>query len=103
MLNQLIIDNFKKLIQLVEYETNNLTDKKQITINNFRIASLKKSLKVIMKFDKKIINTNQIADLKGIGKGTINRVDEILCCRFDGSHGSGIIGFAPQHGGTIFP
>jgi DNA polymerase/3'-5' exonuclease PolX len=78
MSNQKIIDNFKKLIQLIEYETNNLTDKKQITINNFRIASLKKSLKIIIKFDKKITDSKQIADIKGIGKGTLIRVDEIL-------------------------
>jgi DNA polymerase/3'-5' exonuclease PolX len=78
MLNQLIIDNFKKLIQLIVHDTNNLTDKKQITMNNFRIASLKKALGSIIKFDKKITNSKQIVDLKGIGKGTLARVDEIL-------------------------
>jgi len=78
MSNQLIIDCFKKLIQLIEYETNNLSDKKQILINRFRISSLKKSLRTIVKFDKKITDSKQIENLKGIGKGTINRINEIL-------------------------
>jgi DNA polymerase/3'-5' exonuclease PolX len=78
MSNQLIIDNFRKLIKLIEYETNNLTDKKQIMMNSFRIASLKKALGSIIKFTEKITTSKQIANLKGVGKGTINRVDEII-------------------------
>lgn len=78
MLNQLIIDNFKKLIKLIQLETVNESDKKQITINNFRISSFKKSLKIIMKYNKQIIDGNQLKDIKGIGKGTIDRINEIL-------------------------
>jgi DNA polymerase/3'-5' exonuclease PolX len=78
MLNQLIIENFKKLIKLIQYETNALTDKKQKTINQFRINSLIKSLKIISKLDYQIKNINQISNIKGIGKGTLDRVDEIL-------------------------
>lgn len=78
MSNQNIIEFFLKLIKIIEIETNGATDKKQITINKFRIASLKKALKIISSIKSKIINSDQIKDIKGIGKGTIDRVNEIL-------------------------
>jgi len=78
MSNQLIIDNFKKLIKLIQYQTNALTDKKEIMINNFRISSLKKSLKAIINYQEKITDAKQLSGIKGIGKGTIDRINEIL-------------------------
>lgn len=78
MSNQNIIDNFKKVIKLIELETYNLTNKKQITINKFRIASLKKAIKSISNIKTKITNINQIKNIKGIGKGSIDRINEIL-------------------------
>jgi DNA polymerase/3'-5' exonuclease PolX len=77
MINQLIIDNFKKLIHLIELETYNLTNKEQITLNHFRINKLKNALNIITKLKIKIINSDQITNIKGIGKGTIKRVNEI--------------------------
>ena len=78
MSNQIIIDNFKKLIKLIELETYNSTDKKEITANKFRVASLKKSLKILLNISKKITDANTLKGIKGIGPGTINRIDEIL-------------------------
>ena len=78
MMNEIIINCFKKLIKLIELETNDLSDKKHIIINRFRIASLKKSLRGIKELDFQITNTDQIKDIKNIGKGTIDRVNEIL-------------------------
>ena len=78
MLNELIIDNFKKLIKLIELETNNLPDRKEKSINNFKIQSLKRSLKIIIGFHSKITNGSNIAHIKGIGKGTIDRINEII-------------------------
>ena len=78
MLNQLILDNFKKLIELIKIQSINSTDQKEITINQFRIASLKKALKIISNHNKKILNGNDLKDIQGIGKGTIDRINEIL-------------------------
>ena len=77
-MNQQIIDIFKKLIKLIEIETNNMTDKREIMINKFRIMSLKKSLKIITKIKSQITDISQIENIKGIGKGTTARVYEIL-------------------------
>jgi DNA polymerase/3'-5' exonuclease PolX len=77
-MNQLIIDNFKKLINLIEIETNHLIDKKQILLNKYRTASLKKSVKILSTINKKITNISQLTNIEGIGKGTLDRVNEIL-------------------------
>jgi len=78
MLNEIIIDNFKKLIKLIEYETNNLTDRKERLINNFKIQSLKRSLKIIINYPTKIISGDELSSINGIGKGTIDRINEII-------------------------
>ena len=78
MLNLQIIDNFKKLIKLIELETNNLTNSKEKSINNFKIQSLKRSLKIIINYPTKINNGNDLSHIKGIGKGTIDRINEII-------------------------
>lgn len=78
MLNNKIIENFKKLILLIQLETNNLTNKKNININKYRINSLKNSLKIISSLNFKIIDIEQLKNIKGIGTGTLYRINEIL-------------------------
>jgi len=78
MINQQIIDNFKKLIKLIIIETNNQTNSTEKTINKFKIQSLKRSLKIIIEYPNIIKNGNELSHLKGIGKGTIDRINEII-------------------------
>jgi DNA polymerase/3'-5' exonuclease PolX len=78
MLNEIIIDNFKKLIKLIEIDNNNITDRKLRIMNQFRIQSLKKSLKLIIDYPIQIKSGNDLVHIKGIGKGTIDRIDEII-------------------------
>jgi DNA polymerase IV len=78
MSNQLIIDNFKKLINLIKYETNNLTNRKDQTLNYFRILGLKNALKAIININYEITDTKNLIKIKGIGKNSIGRIDEIL-------------------------
>lgn len=75
MLNELIINNLSKLIRLTEIEIDNNVN---IKINNFRLSSLKKIIKIISKLSFNITNINQIDNIEGIGKKTINRIDELL-------------------------
>jgi len=77
--NIVIIQLFEKLVDLLK-KTNKLeTDKKQKTINNFRIRNLDNALLVLSGLDYEI-TLNNVYDLKlpGIGKGTISRIVEIL-------------------------
>lgn len=78
MFNKIILENFNKLIKLIEISIDNITDKNEIKINKYRLLNLKKSLLIISKLNFNIIDITQISNIKGIGKGTLKRVDEIL-------------------------
>ena len=83
MLNNDIIKQFEKLINLIQNDIDNakkINDTKAITVNTFRLKNIKNSLNIIKKYTKKITidNLNELKEFKGIGKGTINRIVEIL-------------------------
>ena len=82
-MNNLIIDEFTKLVSFVEFkikENKESDNKKELTINNFRLRQLKKVLKVLKDYTNKITinNYKELINIDGIGKGTIERVKEIL-------------------------
>ena len=76
--NTNIINQFKLLIKLIQFDIDNATDKKEKVKHGFRLASIKKALKVITEYNKEIKSADQLKDLPGIGKGTAQRIDEIL-------------------------
>ena len=67
-MNQKIISNFESLAAQTKKEEG----------NSFRVKSHYKVIKIIKNLDFEIENSTQIADIKGIGKSTLKRVDEIL-------------------------
>ena len=75
MLNEIIIKEFEKLCIFIQ---------KQIDIHNenkdkFRYKNLKNALNIIKKYNEEItINNLKNLKMPGIGKGTIDRVGEIL-------------------------
>lgn len=82
-MNNLIIDNFKKLVKLISAENEQLnktnpSEAKEIVINNFRINSLRKIISIISKLNFAIKSSDQVKQIPGIGKGTIQRIEEIL-------------------------
>lgn len=76
--NKLIVSLFDKLIKYIKIDNQYLTSSKEIMINNFRIKHLKNSLQIISNFPTKIISSDNLKNIPGIGKGTINKIDEIL-------------------------
>lgn len=84
MVNSIIISEFERLVSFVQTSIDNLkankSDIKVITANIFRLKQIKNALYTIKKFPKKIDDTtiNDFAELPGIGKGTIDRIKEIL-------------------------
>ena len=67
-MNANIIQNFEALA----------TQTKQEEGNSFRVRSHYKVIKILKTLDFEITDSSQIVDIKGIGKSTIKRVDEIL-------------------------
>jgi hypothetical protein len=74
MSNNKIIKEFEKLIAYIKSQ-----DKNQPT-NIFRLKNIKIALSIISKYPHKITldNLNDFSQLNGIGKGTIERIKEIL-------------------------
>lgn len=64
-MNSNIIDCFQKLTLLPQQ-------------NKFKIVSYHKTIHIIKNLDFQITNTNQITNIKGIGKSTCDKINEIL-------------------------
>ena len=83
MMNKVIIDEFEKLVSFTQkILTTSMEEKnqKEITANNFRLKNIKNALTIIKKYPYELTleNLNDFSQLNGIGKGTIDRIKEIL-------------------------
>ena len=67
-MNQTIISEFNSLISNLLY--------KKPPNYNFKINSFKKTIEIIKDLDFTIENIEQLKDIKGIGKGTLERITE---------------------------
>ncbi len=82
-LNQNIVGEFEKLVNFVQLEIDQAREnknQKEATANTFRLKQIKNALATIKKYPKKLSkdNLDDFAELPGIGKGTIDRIKEIL-------------------------
>ena len=83
MINQKIVDEFQRLVAFIKEENDKLIekkDKKGVTRNNFRIRQLSTVLSILKKFPNKITlkNLDELKEIRGIGKSSISRIEEIL-------------------------
>jgi len=79
-LNKKIILEFQQLVSFIQNKIDNTTDEKLKTIDIFRLKQIKRVLSILKKYPKIITknNINEFSKLQGIGKGTIDRINEIL-------------------------
>jgi len=75
-MNGIIVREFEKLIDQVRFNIDN--SKLDVSKDYFRFKQLNHALNIIKKFKKEIKDANDLKGIKGIGKGTLSRVDEIL-------------------------
>jgi DNA polymerase/3'-5' exonuclease PolX len=73
----IIIDQFNNLIDQIKFDIDNTTGKKKL-INSYRLKSISTALNEIKKINKNNISIDDLKSIKGVGKGTIQRVSEIL-------------------------
>lgn len=78
MKNSALISEFENLVKQIEYDIDNAKDKKDKTINLFRLKQISNALEIIKKYPTTIKSGEELKEIKGIGKGIINRIDEIL-------------------------
>ena len=82
-MNSNIVDQFSKLLSYIQtkikqYKEEN--NKKEETVNNFRLRQIKNIYNIIKNYPEEITLNNylELKDIDGIGKGTIDRIKEIL-------------------------
>lgn len=76
--NEKIVREFEKLIQQIKYDIDHSQSKNESMTNYYRLRQITKSLDIISKYPKEIKSGIQLKGIKGIGKGTMSRIDEIL-------------------------
>jgi DNA polymerase/3'-5' exonuclease PolX len=75
-----ILNEFKKLQDQIIFDIDNTSGKTKL-INQYRLKSISVAIKAIDKYNKNSINDSDLVELikiKGIGKGTIDRIKEII-------------------------
>lgn len=82
-MNNIIISEFEKLISFISEEIDKyqtLKDLKKVTSNQFRLKQIKNVLSILKKYPNKITIDNymELENIKGIGKGSISRIKEII-------------------------
>lgn len=76
--NKLIFEEFEKLVKQIEHDIDVAPTKKAGITNRYRLKQIKNVLKIISKYDKEIKSGEQLEGIKGVGKGSIERINEIL-------------------------
>ena len=82
-MNTNILHEFNRLIAFIQEDIDKLTAEKNLkalTANQFRLKQIKNVLNILKNYSTKITIDNyiELKDINGIGKGTIDRIKEIL-------------------------
>jgi DNA polymerase beta len=78
IMNELLINQFKNLIEYFKTVIDSVDDKKEKMKMNFKLKHFKNALDVIKRHPEEITSGDDLKHYHGIGKGIIDRVDEIL-------------------------
>jgi DNA polymerase/3'-5' exonuclease PolX len=76
--NEKIVKEFEKLINQIKIQIDIAPSTNEYMTNHFRLKQISNALEIIKKFPKEIKHGSELKDIKGIGKGTIDRIDEII-------------------------
>lgn len=78
MVNEKIINAFETLVKQIAHDIESETDKKKRTVNLFRLKQIGNAVNILKNYPNVIKSGNDLDNIKGIGKGIIGRIDEIL-------------------------
>jgi DNA polymerase/3'-5' exonuclease PolX len=82
-MNTILITQFERLIAFIKEETDEFQQKKElkkVQVNQFRIKQLGVVLSILKKYPKeiKLDNIDDLKDISGIGKSSLERIKEII-------------------------
>ena len=75
--NESLANEFTLLIKQIQHDNNNISSSDK-SKNQFKIKHFKNALRIIQQFQDKITSGLDLKDISGIGKGTMDRIDEFL-------------------------
>ena len=76
--NEHIVREFIRLIDQIKIQIDNAPSTAEYQKNHFRLKQIMAGLEIIRKYPQVIKSGSELKDIKGIGKGIINRIDQIL-------------------------
>jgi DNA polymerase beta len=76
--NKLIIEQLQLLVHHIEDQIRSSEKAEDRKKHGFRLSSIKKGIDLIKDYPEKITSGRQVRQIKGIGKGIADRIDEIL-------------------------
>lgn len=76
--NSKIIEEFNKLVEQIKFDIDHAPSKSESMTNHFRLRQIINVINIIKKYPNEIKSGDQLKDIKGVGKGTVTRIDEIL-------------------------
>lgn len=77
-MNKKLIKEFTKYVEQIQFDINNEKSKKKKLIHSFRLQAIMKTLQVIIDFPYKITKSTQLSEIKGIGKKSLEYIDEVI-------------------------
>lgn len=77
-MNQKLIDEFSKYVRQIQFDIDHEISKKKKLGHSFRLQATKKILEIIKNFPKEITSSKQLEGIKGIGKKSLEHIDEVL-------------------------
>lgn len=77
-MNDIIVEKLSKVIELMKIEMNLIYDTSNKTATMYKIDALEKNIKYIKYMKHQIKSIDDVNKITGFGKGTINRISEIL-------------------------
>jgi len=76
--NEKFIKEFNKLAEQIKHDLTGPYDRKKKMIDSIRLKKIQELILIISKYPKEITSGKQIEHLKGVGKGSVSRIDEII-------------------------
>ncbi|ARF10789.1 DNA polymerase family X protein [Hokovirus HKV1] len=77
-MNEILIKELEKLVEQIKYEVIKSKTPKDKLVNNIRLKNTINLIKTIKKYPTKIKSGEEIQHLKGVGKNSVKRINEIL-------------------------
>lgn len=77
-MNQKLITEFSKYVNQIQFDIDHELNKKKKLGHSFRLQAIKKTLELIKKFPEEIKSSKQLEGVKGIGKRSLEHIDDVL-------------------------